>query len=82
VVFINAGVTEIWEMPNTKIYFERDFWKSNTNLLGAIAVTQRFINQAEYACDNLIVNLTLDIALPLIHFTANAASKVALRVFT
>lgn len=83
VLFNNAGVIEIWEITRTKLSSGEIFEKVNTNLSGAIAVAQHFINQANHAADNLIVNVTSEIALfPIPILPLYAASKAGLRVFT
>jgi len=76
VLFNNAGVIEIWDVTTTKLSSREIFEKINTNLSGAIAVTQHFIGQADQAAENLIVNVTSEIALfPIPILPLYAASK-------
>lgn len=83
VLFNNAGVVELWEMNTTTFTSKEIFDKINTNLSGAIAVSQLFINQANHSVENLIVNVTSEIALfPVPILPLYATSKTGLRVFT
>jgi uncharacterized oxidoreductase len=79
----NAGVVEQWDMVNTVFSSVQIFEKINTNLSGAIAVTQKFISQADRSAENLIINITSEIALfPIPILPLYATSKAGLRVFT
>jgi uncharacterized oxidoreductase len=83
VLINNAGVVELWEMLTTLFTSKEIFEKVNTNLSGAIAVTQLFIHQANHSVENLIVNVTSEIALfPIPILPLYATSKAGLRVFT
>lgn len=83
VLFNNAGVVELWDINTTKLTSQEIFEKINTNLSGAIATTQLFVNQADHSAENLIVNVTSEIALfPIPVLPLYAASKAGLRVFT
>jgi uncharacterized oxidoreductase len=83
VLFNNAGVIEVWDITTTKLTSKEIFEKVNTNLSGAIAMTQQFIQQANHAVENLIINVTSEIALfPLPILPLYATSKTGLRVFT
>ena len=76
VLINNAGVVEIWDITTTKFTSTELFEKVNTNLSGAIAMTNHFINQANHSVDNLIVNVTSEIALfPIPILPLYAASK-------
>jgi len=83
VLINNAGVVEPWDITKTTLSSAQIFEKINTNLSGAIAVTQQFINQANKTAENLIVNITSEIALfPIPILPLYATSKAGLRVFT
>src|SRR6186713_665240 len=55
VIFNNAGVLELWDIPGQSIASTDIFTKINTNLSGPIAITQHFIRQADPQKDNYIV---------------------------
>lgn len=83
VLINNAGVVEQWDVNKTVFSSDLIFEKINTNLSGAIAAIQQFINQANKAAENLIINVTSEIALfPIPILPLYATSKAALRVFT
>jgi len=83
VVINNAGVVELWDLTKTVLSSGEIFEKINTNLSGAIAVTQQFITQANMLSENIIVNITSEIALfPIPIMPLYATSKAGLRVFT
>ncbi len=82
-VINNAGVVELWDLSIKSLSSNEIFEKVNTNLSGAVAVTQAFIRQADRSNENLIVNITSEIALfPIPVLPLYAASKAGLRVFT
>lgn len=83
VLINNAGVVEQWDINKTVFSSVQIFEKINTNLSGAIATTQQFICQANKFVENLIVNVTSEIALfPIPILPLYATSKAGLRVFT
>ena len=83
VLINNAGVVEIWDITKTTFSSSQIFNKVNTNLSGAIAVTQQFISQASRSAENIIINITSEIALfPIPILPLYATSKAGLRVFT
>jgi uncharacterized oxidoreductase len=83
VLINNAGVVEKWDIANTVFSSSQIFEKINTNLSGAIAVAQKFISQANRSAENLIINVTSEIALfPIPILPLYATSKAGLRVFT
>jgi uncharacterized oxidoreductase len=83
VLINNAGIVEQWDITNTFFSSFQIFEKINTNLSGAIAVTQKFICQANISVENLIINVTSEIALfPIPILPLYATSKAGLRVFT
>jgi uncharacterized oxidoreductase len=83
VLINNAGVVERWDITKTVFSSHQIFEKINTNLSGAIAVTQLFISQANKSFENLIVNVTSEIALfPIPILPLYATSKAGFRVFT
>ena len=63
VLINNAGVVEQWDIAKTVFSPAQIFEKINTNLSGAIAVCQKFISQTNHSIENLIVNVTSEIAL-------------------
>ena len=83
VLFNNAGVVELWDITNKKLTSAEIFEKINTNLSGAIAITQQFISQANHSVENLIVNNTSEIAfMPVSVLLLYSTSKSGLSVFT
>ncbi|HEY4786702.1 MAG TPA: SDR family NAD(P)-dependent oxidoreductase [Bacteroidales bacterium] len=83
VLINNAGVVEQWDMTKKVLSSAQIFEKINTNLAAAIAVTQHFIYQANLSAENLIINITSEIALfPVPILPLYATSKAGLRVFT
>jgi uncharacterized oxidoreductase len=83
VLFNNAGVVEAWDIPNVVLSTAQIFEKVSTNLTGAIAVTQKFIHQANKSIENIIVNITSEVALfPIPILPLYSTSKAGLRVFT
>jgi len=83
VLINNAGIVEIWDITKTALSSSQIFEKVNTNLSGAIAVTQKFISQANRSIENIIVNVTSEVALfPIPILPLYATSKAGLRVFT
>jgi uncharacterized oxidoreductase len=83
VLINNAGVVEQWDIVKATLSSSEIFEKVNTNLSGAIAITQKFISQANKSVENLIVNVTSEIAFfPIPILPLYATSKAGLRVFT
>ncbi|WP_343689245.1 SDR family NAD(P)-dependent oxidoreductase [Chitinophaga sp.] len=83
VLFNNAGVVEQWDITKSALSSARIFEKINTNLSGAIAVTQQFVSQANKLANNLIVNVTSSIAIfPFPVLGLYSTSKSGLSVFT
>lgn len=83
VVFNNAGVVEQWDITKSTLSSAQIFEKINTNLSGAIAVTQQFVSQANKSANNLIVNVTSSIAIfPFPVLGLYSTSKSGLSVFT
>lgn len=83
VIFNNAGVVEQWDVTKSALSSAQIFEKINTNLSGAIAVTQQFISQANKSANNLIVNVTSSIAIfPFPVLGLYSTSKSGLSVFT
>lgn len=83
VLINNAGVVETWDIRHDTFTSQEIFQKINTNLSGAIAITQQFIRQADQQVENLIVNNTSEIAImPVPILMLYSASKTALSVFT
>lgn len=83
VLINNAGVVEIWDIVNTELPSEAIFKKINSNLAGAIAITSRFIRQADRRVENFIVNVTSEIALfPIPMLPLYSTSKAGLHTFT
>lgn len=83
VVFNNAGVLEIWDVLTQHLPSKDIFTKINTNLTGAIAITQYFIRQANPASDNYIVNISTEAAImPIPVMPLYSASKAGLNAFT
>ena len=83
VLFNNAGVVEQWDVTKSALSSAQIFEKINTNLSGAIAVTQKFVSQANKSANNLIVNVTSSIAIfPFPVLGLYSTSKSGLSVFT
>jgi uncharacterized oxidoreductase len=83
VLFNNAGVVEKFEIMKSQLSSVQIFEKINTNLSGAIAITQHFINQANKSTSALIVNVTAGIAIfPVPVLALYSTSKTGLSVFT
>lgn len=83
VLFNNAGIVEQWHVTQSVLSSAQIFEKINTNLSGAIAVTQQFISQADKSANNLIVNITSSIAIfPFPVLGLYSTSKSGLSVFT
>ncbi|ACU64647.1 SDR family NAD(P)-dependent oxidoreductase [Chitinophaga pinensis] len=83
VLFNNAGVVEQFEVLKAPYSSAQIFGKVNTNLSGAIAITQLFINQANQSAANLIVNMSTGLAIfPAPILALYAASKTGFSVFT
>lgn len=83
VLFNNAGVVEQWNITNPSLSSAQIFEKINTNLSGAIAVTQQFVSQADKSSNKLIINVTSSIAVfPFPALGLYSASKSGLSVFT
>lgn len=83
VLFNNAGVVEQYEVAKAKFSSAQIFDKINTNLSGGVAVVQHFINQANKSVENIIVNVTSEIALfPIPVLALYSASKAGFSVFT
>jgi uncharacterized oxidoreductase len=83
VLFNNAGMVELYEVMKPSLRSAQIFEKINTNLSGAIAVTQLFINQANKNTENIIVNITSSVAIfPFPILALYSSSKAGLSVFT
>ncbi len=83
VLFNNAGVIETWDILNKDLPSSEIFLKLNTNLAGQVAVTQRFIRQANKKLQNVIVNMSSDAAImPIPILPLYSASKAGFNVFT
>lgn len=83
VLFNNAGVVEQFDVTKTKFSSAQIFERINTNLSGGIAVVQQFANQANKSAENIIVNVTSEIALfPIPILALYATSKAGFSVFT
>jgi uncharacterized oxidoreductase len=83
VLFNNAGVVELWDLNKMTLTSREIFEKINTNLSGAVALTQHFIKQANHSVENLIVNNTSEIAImPVPLLALYSSSKTGLSVFT
>lgn len=83
VLINNAGIIERWDINHTVFSSNQIFEKINTNLSGAIACTQNFINQADKTKKNIVINITAGIAIfPVPIFALYATSKTGLSVFT
>ena len=83
VLFNNAGVLELWDIAKDDLDTAAIFSKINTNLTGAIAVTQRFIRQVNPEKQNLVVNMSTEAAiLPVPILPLYSASKAGLNAFT
>lgn len=83
VLINNAGIIERWDINETAFSSHQIFEKINTNLSGAIAITQKFIIQADKSSNNIIINITAGIAIfPVPIFALYATSKTGLSVFT
>lgn len=83
VLFNNAGVVEQWDIRRPALSSAEIFERINTNLSGAIAITQQFVSQANPSADNLVVNITSSIAIfPFPVLGLYAASKSGFSVFT
>jgi uncharacterized oxidoreductase len=82
-MFNNAGVVEQWDVYKTQLSSAQIFEKFNTNLSGAVALTQQFINQSNRSNNNLIVNITSAVAVfPFPILGLYSAAKSGLSVFT
>lgn len=83
VLFNNAGVVEQFEITKVKLSSAQIFEKINTNLSGGIAVAQQFVQQANTSAENIIVNVTSEVALfPIPILALYATSKAGFSVFT
>lgn len=83
VLFNNAGVVEQWDISKAALSSAQVFEKINTNLSGAIAVTQAFVSQANKSVNNLIVNITSSVAIfPFPVLGLYSTSKAGFSVFT
>jgi uncharacterized oxidoreductase len=82
-LFNNAGVVEQWDVYKPQLSSTQIFERFNTNLSGAVALTQQFINQSNKSNNNLIVNITSAVAVfPFPILGLYAAAKSGLSVFT
>jgi uncharacterized oxidoreductase len=82
-LFNNAGVIETWNILKKDLPSSEIFLKLNTNLAGQVAVTQRFIRQANKIHQNFIVNMSSDAAImPIPILPLYSASKAGFNVFT
>jgi len=83
VLINNAGVVEIWDVTKGSLPTSEIFKKINTNLTGAIAITSRFIQQANTQATNYVINITSEIALfPVPILPLYSASKAGFHAFT
>ncbi len=83
VLFNNAAVVEQFDVTRTNFTSEQIFDRINTNLSAGIAVVQQFIKQANKQTENLIVNVTSEIALfPIPLLGLYSSSKAGFSVFT
>lgn len=83
VVFNNAGVLELWDIQTQTIASKDIFTKINTNLSGPVAITQKFIRQANSDTDNYIVNISTEAAImPIPIMPLYSSSKAGLNAFT
>jgi uncharacterized oxidoreductase len=83
VVFNNAGTIERYDALEGTIATARIFDSINTNLAGGISVIQRFLDQADRSKENIIVNITSEIALfPVPQLALYSASKTGFSIFT
>jgi uncharacterized oxidoreductase len=83
VLFNNAGVVEQWDIAKSPLLSAQIFERINTNLSGAIAVTQAFVSQANKSVNNLIINVTSSIAIfPFSRLGLYSTSKSGFSVFT
>jgi uncharacterized oxidoreductase len=83
VLFNNAGVLEVWDIAKEDMETSLIFSKINTNLTGAIVITQRFIRQADKLQQNAIINMSTEAAIlsvPILPLYS--ASKAGLNAFT
>lgn len=83
VVFNNAGTVELWNFTKTVYSSKQIFNSINTNLTSVVAICNNFLNQANLQNENLIVNITSEIALfPIPIMPMYSSTKAGLRVFT
>lgn len=83
VLFNNAGVVELWDIKTSGFSSHEIFERMNTNLSGAVAVCNGFLKQANQRRENLIVNVTSELALfPIPILPLYSTTKAGLRVFT
>lgn len=83
VMFNNAGVVEQFDVLKSKMSSAQIVERINTNLSGGICLVQHFIRQANKSKENLIINITSEIALfPVPVLALYAASKAGFSVYT
>lgn len=83
VLFNNAGIVEQWDISKMALSSAQIFEKINTNLSGAIATTQQFVNQANKSESNIIVNVTSSVSIfPFPVLGLYSTSKSGFSVFT
>lgn len=83
VLFNNAGVVESWNIMKKHIPSELIAQKISTNFTGPVLMIQHFLQQADSKRDNLIVNITTEVALlPVPLLPLYSASKSGLHSFT
>jgi uncharacterized oxidoreductase len=83
VLFNNAGVVELWDLKKTRFGSAEIFERMSTNLTGAVAMCNGFLKQANPQKENLLVNITSELALfPIPILPLYSATKAGLRVFT
>jgi uncharacterized oxidoreductase len=83
VLINNAGVAEVWDIAETSLSSAQIFESLNSNMAGAIATTQQFINQANKSEENLVINITSEVAyFPVSIMPLYSASKAGFSVFT
>lgn len=82
-LFNNAGVVEQWDILKMTLSSAQIFEKINTNLSGAIAITQQFISQSNASANNLVINITSAVAIfPFPILGLYSTSKSGFSVFT
>jgi uncharacterized oxidoreductase len=74
---------EQFEITKAKLSSAQIFERINTNLSAGIAIAQQFIQQANSSAENIIVNVTSEVALfPIPILALYSTSKAGFSVFT